>query len=170
MRTSKVLASGLQLFMAILCMIVGGMCIIIPLFPLARSIVVTLFKDHPGLLPLLGYFSLGLGLLLFIAFYAVNRGQYYQVGMHVPIQVDARLLQAYAVRYMQSLFPDEEVPVEVVVHGHQNVELIVEMPDSAPSEHTLLLQKIECELGTLLSKHFGYKKEFLFTCLLKNCK
>lgn len=167
MRTSKVLASGLQLLMAILCMLLGGLCILIPLFPLVRSALVSLFTHHPGLLPLLGYFSLGLGLLLFIAFYAVNRGQYYQIGMHNPISVDSNIVQTYASHYFRALFPDQNTPVEVVIRGRDQIELIVELPDFAEPEQEILLQKIENELGSLLEKYFKYKKTFIINCLVK---
>jgi hypothetical protein len=167
MRTGKVLASGLQLLVAIKLLILGALSIAVAVFPSLRATVTYYIGQYPNAMLLVGYFIFALGLLLFLAFYAMNRGQYYQVGFRIPIEVDTKIIQTYTEEYWKKLFPEEDLHVEVVIHKNQTIEVIAEMPGLTFEEQKKMLECTEKELGSLLARHIGYQKELLFTVLAK---
>ena len=168
MRAGKVLASALQFFVSILLMGAGAFVVTLSLIPYAKSLFFNLFTQLPELFSLVGYITLGLGILLFIGFYAINRGQFYQVRMQAPkTSIDTSLIEDYARSYWKGVFPMNKINTEVFLHSDQQIELIAEIPEVSPEEQKKLLQKTEKELGALLAKNLGYEREFLVTLLVK---
>ena len=168
MRTGRVLASALQLLVSFKLMILGAVLIILPFLPYAKSVFLDFFIQNPGFFSLIGYFTLAFGVLLFIAFYAVNRGQYYQVKMKgQKLSVDIDLIQNYATIYWKNLFPEHSIETEVLLHSDQKIELIAQMPEISFQKQQKLLKDIEKELGILLAEKLGYEQDFFVTLLLK---
>lgn len=167
MRTSKVLASALQLLMSVKLMALGVFLIALSLLPYARSLFLDFLHTQPEFFSIAGYATLGVGILLFIAFYAINRGQYYQVSMQGPVAVDLPVIEKYMKTYWRQHFPHENIETEVVLHDNQKIELITQMPSITFPDQKAFLEKAEKELGTLLAENLGYDRQFLVTIITK---
>ena len=168
MRPGHVLFSAVQLLITAVLLCVGGFFFFLPWAPHMRLQLISLFSEREDLFILIGSGFLGLGLILLIGFYFMNRHSYYQLEMkddkHTAA-VEILLLRKSVELYWKRLFPDKDLSTDVLLHHGQKIEVIVELPSMSQEEEQLLLEKAEKEIGALLTNQIGYFKEFLFTVL-----
>ncbi|HEY5235421.1 MAG TPA: hypothetical protein VIJ14_04515 [Rhabdochlamydiaceae bacterium] len=162
---SHVLFSALHLFLVLLILGLGGCFLALPFAPHVRNLILQFFMENSSPFATVGYALLLLGAILFMGFYALNRGQYYQVNMRA--EVHQSLIRDYARSYWKELFPQELVQPNVVIYPNQRIELITALPELAFEEQEAILQRIEKEFGAILAKNLGYGKDFLLTVVLK---
>jgi hypothetical protein len=146
----------------------GTFLIALSLVPRVEMVVSSFFSDHPELPLLFGIIMLSLGIFLFIAFYARNRGQYYTVNMSPhEVTIDTSIIRTYAEIYWQTHFPGDKTQIEVLLHKNQKIELIAEMPNVPFESQRLFLERAERELGVILAEKFSYQRAFLVTFVTK---
>lgn len=162
---SHVLFSAIHLFLVLLILGLGAFFLALPFAPHVRLFVLQFFTESASPFAGIGCALLILGGVLFIGFYALNRGQYYQVNMRA--EVHQSLIRDYARSYWKELFPQEHLQPNVVIYPNQRIELITELPKLGFEEQEAVLHRIEKEFGAILAKNLGYGKDFLLTVVLK---
>ncbi len=111
---------------------------------------------------------MGLGVLLLIGFYFMNRHSTYQLSMKhekYKTDVDLALLRRMVGLYWKGRFPEKILSTDVLLHGEKKVEVVVEVPEMSEGEEQVLMERVEEEVGALLEKQLGYCGEFLFTVM-----
>ncbi len=151
--------------MVLLILGLGGVLVALPFAPHVRLFVIQFLSEDISHFSSIGYGLLILGGILLTGFYAINRGQYYQVNMRA--EVHQSLIRDYARSYWKELFPQEVVHPQVVIYPNQRIELITELPNLGFDEQEALLGRIEKEFGAILAKNLGYGKDFLLTVVIK---
>jgi hypothetical protein len=168
MRTGNLLFSAVQLFVVVIILGLGAFLIGLAKAPHVKLLITELINSSSPLFSLLGYSMLLIGTILLFGFYAMNRGQYYKVKMKCNhAEVDVSIIQDYIEKYWKDILPEQEAYLDVILHRDQKLEIIARMSNYSFEQHKMLLEKIERDLGTLLSKNLGYNKEFLFTVVVK---
>jgi hypothetical protein len=168
MKTGNLLFSAVQFFLSIAILCGGGFLAALPLAPKVRFKMAQFFFEKEDLFLPVGLILFSIGLILLVGFYFMYRRQYYQVKLKASVHdIELALLQATLSVYWKKLFPKQDLSTDVFLHKDQKIELVAEVPSLSPQEHKELLKKVENEVGTLLSKQLGYKREFLLTVLVK---
>lgn len=172
MRTGTLLLSAIHFFVVLIVLSVGAFFLSIPYAPHVRVLLIDALLGETQSIMLFGYAILLLGVLLLTGFYAMYRRPYLQLEMEPKVigsevTLELGLLRDYVEKYWKELFPENNLTTDIVIHANQEIELVAEMPDVPPLEHTVLLEKIEKELGELLAKNLGYNKDFLLTVVVK---
>lgn len=169
MRTGNVLLSAVHFFV-VLFILAGGACsLVLSKMPALRLFLAEAFTGHPQFFFVLGYILIGVGLALLVGLFVLNGGQYYQVKMQPhKTSVDLNVIRHYMEEYWKDLFPHEKMGIDIQLTSTKKIALIAEFPQSISLvEQKTLLEKIEKELGSLLSQRLGYQKEFFLTIQLK---
>lgn len=112
----------------------------------------------------------GLGLCALFSFYRYARRSYYQVEMlqgGFKTSVELFLIRKNIEVYWKKLFPQAQLATHLFLHSNQKLELVAEMPPLPSKERHFLLERVEKELGAILSEQFAYEQEFLLTVILK---
>ncbi len=139
--------------------------------PLLRHRLAAFFASPSVNFSLFGGILALFGVLLLIAFSWMHRGTYYTVAMgQDSVDVDPAVIKGYASDYLKTLFPDRDLPLEVIVKRRQKIELHVQLPSLEMEEQEVVLEQIERELSLLFEKHLGYFKKFSFHVLLRDCR
>jgi hypothetical protein len=167
--TSKMLSSALQFFVALGLMGLGGFFLLLFYIPRLKIAFCHALANHPGIFSLCGSVSFGLGMGLFIAFYVMNRGVYYQVKMseNAQMSIDPEIIRQYASQYWKQQFPLEAIDVDVLIHSGSKIELIAESGALSHELQEELLEKTERELSAILAQKIGYRRELLITVVMK---
>ncbi len=170
MRSGNLLFSAVQLFV-VAAIVSAGLFFLgivhVPHFPL---LLMSVLSKSSAFFSLAGYGLIFLGLLLFVGFFVMHRGRYYQVRMKGgDAQMDLALLHTYIEKFWKESFfsPESEVK-EVIVYGNQKIEIVAKLPELSVSEQKQTLTRIEKELGAFLSHKLGYRHSFLLT-ITKDC-
>lgn len=165
MKSGQVLFATVQLLITAVVFCTGGLFLCLPFAPHVRFKLASLFSARDDLFLVLGSGLLGLGVILLIGFYFMNRHSYYQIELkhnkHAAA-ADVEILRKLIAIYWKQSFPEKNLSSDVVVHG-KKIEVIVEVPPMSLDEQEELIEKVEKEIGELLEKQVGYEREFLFT-------
>lgn len=166
MRAGNLLFSAVQLVFAILIILLGVFFIGLQHAPHLRYIIAEFFFHSAIRFSFIGYLILACGSLLLVGFYAMHRGMYYSIkmGQH-ELSVEPIVIQGIIYEYWKTIFPDQNLRVEVDISREQKIEMFVEIPLLSPETQETLLERVEKELGQILQKHLGYRKEFLISIL-----
>ncbi|MBS0605218.1 MAG: hypothetical protein JSS60_09330 [Verrucomicrobia bacterium] len=168
MKAGNLLFSAVQFVFAVLVILLGGFFIGLEHAPHLRFAIATYFSETAAPFSLIGYLILGCGVLLLVGFYTMNRGTYYRVKMgRKEMQVDPAVIRSYVDVYWKQAFPEHDLSVDVGVSSEQKLELFVELPLQDLEKQKVILEKAEIELGRILHKQIGYKKEFVLSVLIK---
>lgn len=166
MRTGNVLFSAVHFLVTVALFFLGGFLIALKWAPSVRFKLSSFFTDRPDLFIPLGAVLLVMGLTLLIGFTLMYRGSYYRLAMR-GAEVDVALLRTAMESYWKTVFPQEELTTEVFLHKDQKIELVAEIPKLPEEERLVLLANVEKEIGDLLARQLGYKREFLITVVVK---
>jgi hypothetical protein len=168
MRSGHLLFSAVQFLFSILVLLIGGFFIGLHYAPHLRLMIGEFFVDHSAIFITVGLSILGCGILLFIGFYAMNRGAYFR--FIIPAKnaiIEAALFRMYIKKYWSSQFPGSALETDVILHSNQQIEISIELPSLEIEDHQAFLEKTEKDLSELLSKTLGYDREFLLTVIVK---
>jgi hypothetical protein len=170
MKASRVLSSMLQFFVAVGLIGVGAFFLVLSFVPSFKIAFIHSLSQHPGFFSVAGLAVLSLGIVLFLAFYAMNRGVYYRVRMEKsPISVDTQVIRTYAEMYWKKQrFPYEVACREVIIHSEREIELVAEVPPTLSLEgQEEFLEKTDRELKPILAEKLGYDRSLLLTLMMK---
>lgn len=168
MKTGNILFSAVQILFVALVMLLGMFFLGLDHVTYLRFAIADFFLQEPVRFSFLGYLVLGCSALLLLGFYVMHRGIYYQIKMgRGQASVDPMIVQSYVKTYWDSIFPEKDYAVEVRFSNDQKMQLFLEMPLLAPENHKTVLLNAEGELGKILEKHLGYRREFLLSVLIK---
>ncbi|MFS8563835.1 MAG: hypothetical protein LVR00_05775 [Rhabdochlamydiaceae bacterium] len=167
MKSGQALFATVQLLITAVVFFTGGLFLCLPFVPHMRFKLASLFSARDALFLILGSGLLGLGIILLIGFYFMNRHSYYQLEMRHhkhTAAADVALLRSLIAIYWKQSFPEKNLSSDIVIHG-KKIEVIVEVPPMGLDEQERLIENAEKEIGELLEKQVGYQREFLFTVL-----
>lgn len=117
---------------------------------------------EPKSLLVLGSIFFGYGVVLFVLLLMGYRKAFLRVSLKgSKIYIDRAIVEDYVLEYFKTLLGTKNLPLEVIFHPHQKLEILTKLPESGDKE--LLIQRIENELGVLLARKLGYKEEFILT-------
>jgi hypothetical protein len=168
MKAGNLLFSAVQFVFSSLIILIGGFFIGLQYAPHLRFSIARFFYETTVPFSLLGYLILGCGALLLAGFYGMNRGRYYRIKMgESGLLVDPTVICSYLEDYWKGVFPEHDLFVEVNVSKDEKLELFVEFPLLPLTQQKAVLEKAESELGQILQKHIGYKKDFALSVLIK---
>jgi hypothetical protein len=168
MKTGNLLFSAVQFLFVILIMLLGVFFIGLQHVSYLRFAVVQFLSQQTALFSLIGFLILGCGALLLYGFYTMHRGWYYtlKMGQHTVL-VDLPVIQGVVREYWKTVFPDQDLAIEVNVTKAQKIEMFMELPLLAPEKQLKTLEKAELDLSHLLQKHLGYRRDFSLSVLVK---
>lgn len=183
------LFSAVEFLIVVVVLMSGGFLMALPWAPAARFKLATFFAEQESFFLLLGAVIFFIGLILLIGFYSMNRKRFFQVEMKASEKqtlesigkphegsiasfatsslVAEDLILSILSVYWKALFPREELMTNVFIHRDQKIELIAEIPKLEEETQKVLLEKVEKEIGALLSRQIGYEKDFLLTIVVK---
>jgi len=168
MKTGNLLFSAVQFLFVILIMLLGVFFIGVQHTPYLQNAVVKLLSQEAIPFSFIGFLILGCGALLLYGFYAMHRGWYYtlNMGRHAAL-VDLPIIQGIVQEYWKTVFPDQDLAIEVGVTKGQKIEMFIELPLLTPEKQMKTLEKAEQDLFCLLHKHLGYRRDFSLSVLVK---
>jgi hypothetical protein len=168
MKAGNLLFSAVQFVFAVLIILLGAFFVGLQYAPHLRYIIANFFSQTAVHFSLIGYPILACGTLLLVGFYIMYRGMYYRLKMgRNEFLVDPAVIQGYVGEYWKRVFPDHELSVEIDLSKDQNIEMFVELPLLSPEKQQAILENAENELGQILQKYLGYRREFLISILVK---
>jgi hypothetical protein len=166
MRTGHNLFSAVQFLTVTALLCAGGFFVALPYAPGVRCKLASFLMNRPDLFLVTGLTILGLGFLLLIGFFFMLRRRYFQVVLKgSSAEVEPALLSELAGAVWKKHFQDATRVTDVVVHGNQTMELVVETPQSPDP---ILLEKVEKELTHMLEKQLKYKRDLFVTVIIQD--
>jgi predicted membrane protein len=127
------------------------------------SISKTILLYPEKFLPI-GIICIFLSIIFSIAFYAMHKNRYLQVKMKQhSFFIDTCLIKSHIKKYWNDSFPDRDIETDVVICKNQEIEIIVYFQRLEEEAISGLLEKFQKDISKLLSYHFDYKKDFIFT-------
>jgi hypothetical protein len=167
MRSVHHLFSAVQFIFTTLILLIGGFFVGLHYAPHLRFSIGQFFVESSAYFIPIGLSILGCGLLLLFGFYAMNRGAYFR--FIVPVAntiVEAALIRACVKKYWLDQFPQSALATDVIVHPGQLLEISLQLPSLGTEDQQPFLEKIEKDLGSLLSRSLGYRRDFLLTLIV----
>lgn len=162
MSGAKVFLSALHLIIVMLIFSIGSFFVILYFYPAIFFSFINLIINNPEVVLKAGFFTLVLAFILFIVFYMINKAQYVKFTMERnKFLVNSNLIKDYIEKYLQASYPTKKNKLEVCVHSKDKLEIIASV-DSLDYQKEFLLD-IEKKIGKLLSEHFNYRDDFIFT-------
>ncbi len=128
MRIENLLFSAVQFFLVLVVSCMGLFFIALPWAPKVRFTCADFIAERDDLFIPLGALLLGVGLILGIGFYFMQRKAYFQVRMSPAIHVEKALLRTLLEAYWKDRYPEEKLKTDVILHRDQRIELIAELP------------------------------------------
>ncbi|MCB1107398.1 MAG: hypothetical protein KDK76_04805 [Chlamydiia bacterium] len=161
MSTRNVLFSAVHFLVVCLILGLGIFFLSLPHAHFLRMQLIN-FLAHPEKpCYLIGGITLGIGCLLFVVAYLINRRGYLQLEMKGSlVDIEKGVIRQCALSYFSHRFPDFEPISEVTVKGKSTIEIITSIP--TPQEETFY-EEVEEELSFLLSRRLGYRHPFTVT-------
>ncbi len=168
MKTGNLLFSAVQFIFVISILLAGLLFIALHYSPHLRIAIAQFFSQPGAPFSLIGCLILVCGGLLLLGFYSMYRGSYYTVRMGKnELFVDPAVIHGYVEEYWKSVFPNQELSIEIDLSKSQTIEMFMEMPMLPPDKQHSILEKAEVDLSQILQKHLGYRREFLISILVK---
>jgi len=169
MFSRNIILSLIHFFLVIGLILSGVFFLILHFVPTARVQATEVFSSQTPFFLILGGGLLLFAVALFISFSRMHHKHYYRVSMNGhEMEVDDAVLKGIIEQYWKRIFPDQHVATDLILHPKkQKIEIVVEIPGLPFEDHEALLQRVEKELGEILTQQLGYKKEFFVSILLK---
>jgi len=168
MKAGNLLFSAIQFVFVILIILLGVFFVGLQHASHLRYIIADFFSRSTIHFSFIGYLILACGSLLLAGFYAMHRGVYYSIKMgRNEVFVDPIVIQGIVHEYWKTIFPDQDLAIEIDLSKKQRIEMFVEFPLLPPEKQQVVLEKAEHELSQILQKHLSYRREFLISILVK---
>lgn len=157
----QILASVLHLFILLAFFGVGLLFVTLPSLPLARERGIELIEKKPELCIQIGFAFFFITTLLFIGFYALNRGRYLRIkmGKNEAI-VETEVIRQTLEECFKIHFPKKISLSDVEIPRGQRLEIGVVLAPLEEEVREELFIQVEKELKILLKERFGYAKPF----------
>lgn len=157
MTTRNAIFSAIHFLLIVATLSASGFLIALGMLHHVRFALIQSLTDNPKLFLLLGAIGIGIAALFLYAFYFLSRVYYFQLRMGV--EIDPRLVTQLVQGCVKNLCPQQIIPLEVLIHSNQIIEVIAEISD--PSQK--FLECIEKELAQIFAKHLRYERQFILT-------
>ena len=168
MKTGNLLFSAVQFVFAMLIILLGVFFIGLQHASHLRCTIANFFSQSAIHFSFIGYLVLACGGLLLAGFYAMHRGVYYSIKMgRNEVLIDSAVIQAMVREYWKTIFPDQNLAIEIDLTKEQKVEMFVELPLLSENQQLAIFEKAEKDLSQILKKNLGYRGEFLIAILVK---
>ncbi len=164
------LLSAIQFLMVCAVLAVGIFFTALPLAPAIRFELASFLMNRPELFLSLGLILIAVGVALAMGLYWLDRKSYFQVSMKGasdPVTVEKELIRSGLASYWKGVFPEEALQTDVIIHRDNKLELVAEIPLLGEEGQKKVLEKMEKEIGLLLERQLGYRREFLLTVIVK---
>jgi hypothetical protein len=155
MSPRQALASALHLFVVLIFFIVALGCTLIPYLPLTREAIIDFLNHRYEECFQIGMGLFALSLVLFIGFFALNRGKCLVIQMGVS--TDVRLVQHVVEEYFSTHFHKKIALKEVTLGPKSSLSFLITTHEKEPES---LFGEVETGLSLLLRKRFKYTKPF----------
>jgi hypothetical protein len=165
MNYRNLLFSAVQFFLVLVVFCAGLFFVALPWAPKVSYKCAAFLTDRADVFIPLGGILLALGVVLGVGFYFLQKKPYFQVKMKPPVEVEVDVIHGILEAYWKTLFPGQNLKTEAIVHFDQKIEFVAELPSLSDPKTEKLLKEIEHDIGRLLVRNLGYKREFIFTFL-----
>jgi len=155
MRSRHLIFSAIELLVVLFAISTGLVLIGIPYSPYLRNSLISVMMDSSFLFLAAGTVLLTTGLLLFVAFYLLNRKRYLSIEMGADIEES--IIAAYLKGYWVQNFPEVKGDPEISLNRDNTLEIFANVPNIRD------LKRIEMGIQSLLREKIGYQKPFTFT-------
>lgn len=163
MRASHLIFSSVHLLVTLLIVALGLVLLIFPYAEPMRYALANFLLAWPGFFFSLGLFLVISGSFLMVAFYFLHRKRYYKLSLGCgQAAIDEAIIREYVLDYWRTLFPHQREEPEIVLTSGQRIEIITQLPKSV-EDQSEIFERIKNELGVLLARRLGYKKDFILT-------
>lgn len=167
MNSKSALFSAVQFLLVLVVCCAGLFLMVLPSAPQVSTKCAAFLIERTDLFMPLGGLVLAVGIVLGVGFYFLQKKTYFQISMKPPAYLEAYVIQGILDHYWKNAFPGQNLKTEAIIHPDQKIELIAEFPLISEEQTPKMLKEIEHEIGHLLLRKLGYRKEFLFTFLKK---
>jgi hypothetical protein len=161
MRTGNILFSAVHFFVVFLVLGVGVLFLALPHADYFLMQLINFLEYPRSICTLIGGVILGIGVILFVVAYLLNRRQYVSLEMEgASVDIEEGVIRSCAKAYFQERFPDFESVSDVAIRGKSTIEIMTSLPSPQKKE---FFEEVEEELGFILARHLGYQKPFTVT-------
>jgi hypothetical protein len=167
MNSKSALFSAVQFLLIVVVCSAGLFLMALPWAPQVSARCASFLTQRSDLFLPLGCFILAVGIALGVGFYFLQKKIYFQVSMKPPVSLETHVIQGILDHYWKNAFPGQHLKTEAIIRPDQKIELIAEFPLISEGHPPQMLKEIEHEIGQLLLRKLGYRKEFFFTFLNK---
>lgn len=148
---------------ALLFLIIGVVCIALPWSPEIRTELVQFILEDTYLLLILGSVFLLLSFMILFHLWVNLKRRYYRLRSHNrSVIVDEAVFQQYLDTYWKQLFPENDVPSNVIV-GPKKLKITADLPYVPLSEQKDLLKRIQSDLEELFGNFVGYQRDYVIS-------
>ena len=163
MRSAHLLMSAVHFLFAVGVLFFSVFFLLVAHDPLLRSSFFQFFQQENRFVTV-GVSGLVVSFSLFTGLYWIHRRHFYQVKMdHHRMEIDSALIKKYVQSFWEEYLPHSAIESDVVIHSEGELEIVACLKNGSSDPIYSNLQQIEKQLGAVLSKKVGYKKEFLLT-------
>lgn len=150
----------MTLIMGLFFVVLGSIGLLALWFPHIRTTLIIFMLDNSLLISIfsMGLFAIGIAIVIFVI--QSTRHRYYRIpaGRHLTT-VDEGLIEGYMNSYWRELFPKLDIPSHVTLKNNR-IFVTADLPYFPSEEQKTLLGKIDTDVSNILSKIFGYNREF----------
>ncbi len=129
-------------------------------FPHIRTALIVFLLENALIISIFSMAIFAIGIAIVVNVIQNARHSYYQVtaGRHL-VSVDEDLIEKYINSYWIEFFPNVNIPNHVTLKNNK-IYIVADLPYYPSAEQKTLLAKIDKDISNILSKIFGYKREF----------
>src|SRR5689334_18878970 len=128
MKTGNLLFSAVQFMFAMLIILLGVFFVGLQYASHLRYTIADFFSQSAHF-SFIGYLILACGGLLLAGFYTMHRGVYYRIKMgRNEVLIDSAVIQEMAREYWKTIFPDQNLTIEIDLSNKQKIEMFAEFP------------------------------------------
>jgi len=159
----NILYSLITFIIAIFFIMLGIVSAMLPWSTTVRTNLVQFILEDSFILFLLGSGLIIVGLAIIANIVLGMQHRYYNIKSenHVA-SLDEKLFQQYLNVYWKELFPNHQIPHQVILKG-KTLHVTADLPQVPISEQKQLIGRIENDLNDIFSQYLGYNKEFLLS-------
>lgn len=160
MNWSRLFYSLLTLITGLFFTVLGIIGLLALWFPHIRTALIVFLLENILIISIfsMALFAIGIAIIVNVIQSARHTSYEFTAGRHL-VSVDENLIANYLNSYWKEFFPNTNIPNHVTLKNNK-IHIIADLPHFPSEEQKDLLTKIDNDISNILSKIFGYKKEF----------
>jgi hypothetical protein len=150
----------MTLIMGLFFVVLGTIGMLALWFPEIRSILIVFILRNALFISIFSLALFAIGIAIVISVIQSTRHRYYkiQAGRNLAT-VDESLIEGYINSYWRDFFPKLTIPSRVTLKNNK-IFITADLPHFPSEEQKNLIEKIDRDVSNILSKIFGYNREF----------